>query len=675
VALFLVVVSLMAAGVLLGLGLGAWRRWARARRVRRAFGEPTGLDEGQPRTLRGVLRSPGGSPGQPIVTTTLPASVATAELATVGARTVSEAELCLITEDGTTVLIEGPLQVLCGGVEARWDRLALGEPDGALDDAVRLLRQGDPVVACGRLVRLADERDERTYRQDASAYCLRPPHDPEWRSHPVVLAYAAAPRGAETTGWAVASGVTLAALFALSLAEPAPPDGVAQAAAPDPCIAELRSDLDRDASQVARQLYGCSDPLLAAETHWSLASFDDAAKAYLEARQRDPSLTPTISEIEALALAGYLGNAADVVRNMARSWYAAPKSVERDRLVCIADALDARGGPGQEDAVAALRARQAGAASQPSDCIYLWGDLAIDEEDRDKRLQHGGPWTDFELRQLLLAELDTGGFLGYPTVLEGYPLSAMTDLRAWVHLRPIALEESILERRHDVELDGGRRAALAEYAAEVAMFYAYMGEHERARHALDPLIGFADQAPRQPFVLGAIAALHIGDLERADKLMDAGKDDSHAIAKLRRVVATMRRTGRVDFAHEIETEPWSPNVELFRAGRTGDGAVVAQTLRRLGITGRQALPRIAPHLQMGKPLLRQWVNEAFPGFCRSCGLSALAEHSAARREAARVLDDDVLYRRMSARTQRALAAMLRRDLTFVFLLLERFAEG
>ncbi|MCA9625678.1 MAG: hypothetical protein KC731_41940, partial [Myxococcales bacterium] len=401
--------------------------------------------------------------------------------------------------------------------------------------------------------------------------------------------------------------------------------------------------------------------------------FKHAATSYLEARDADPDLAPTVSEVEALAIAGYHHSAAEVVRFMARTWYTAPKSAERDRLVCIADALDARSGPAAADALEAFAERQQSDAT-PAECAYLYADLESDEEERLHRLQGGYAFADTDLRQLLIAEVTNDDY-AFPHITEGYPLSAMTDPQPWIHLRPIALEMAILGRIDDIRLTHERREALAGYAAEVALFHAFMGEREKALDALAPMERFVGDAERRPFVLGAIAALHVGDVYRAEQLMDWGREDSHAIAKLRQVVKTMQREREVDFAHEIDTEPWSPNVDLFTAGKTGDGAKVALALRDFNTMGRQALPRIVPHLTRGHAALREWANDAFPGPCRSCGLSALAEHAGARREAARVIQDDTLYARMSERTQRILEGMLRRDLALVFLLLERFAEG
>ena len=147
------------------------------------------------------------APGDEAVATVLPASVAHAELATIGAETSSSGGLELLVA-GERVVLEGPLQVLCGALEARVKDLDM-DHEGPPQDAVRLLHHGDPVVARGRLVRRADERDEHGYREDASSFALLPPDDPDWPAHPLTLAFDGVPRGPHRRrGWAVVSGAT-----------------------------------------------------------------------------------------------------------------------------------------------------------------------------------------------------------------------------------------------------------------------------------------------------------------------------------------------------------------------------------------------------------------------------------------------------------------------------------
>jgi hypothetical protein len=397
-----------------------------------------------------------------------------------------------------------------------------------------------------------------------------------------------------------------------------------------------------------------------------LADFEGASHAYREARAADPDLEPTVTEVEAHALAGDAARAAEVVDVMARTWYRGPDTVERRRLVCIADAFAARADPAAQARLQATYDARAIWPSRPElDCALLLADLKSGRDERMWALQ-----TDDDkraLRRLLFVE--GGGGTDYQNGAflfdDRYPLPAMTDPQGFLRGRALALEKEVAER-----LPG--TGAGAESAAEVALFHAFMGDPERAGAMLQRI---PDQGHgRSTYVVAAIAAAHAGDYPGAARFLRLGASDSNAVASIAQSIRMLRGEPLAGYPDIMSAETWSPNRELFAAGYGGDGEALATELDRLHTDGRVTVLRLLPRVTRGRDALSRWLDERYVAPCATCGLSALAMSTGTRFVLARAVGDRPLEERLAPLARKLEDAALDRKWALPFLLLETFVR-
>ena len=647
--------ALALVGALAGLALAARRPRARARRILAALGEPVGeLDQHAPgeTTLDGVLGFEEDAPGE--LTTVVPPWTQASEMPVLGARTEgpSGAHVSVLRR---LVRLEGSIQILVGSREG---------PGGA-----RVLRAGDRVRVRGRLHVVASDTSEGGYRQGSAAFCLAPPADEEWKARPIPMAFLGAPPVGRRVPALVGALVATAGFAVLLAATPGRHGSGGTAARARPaCAAEIGDLLDHSRLGAARdRLADCADPLTSARAHWMLGEVEEASRAYVEARAAYPELDPTVTEVEAHALGGRPERAAEVVNLMASTWYRGPDTVERRRLICIADAFAARAEPAAQARLqATYDAPRVWPARPELECALLLADLKSDEQGRTWALQT--PDDKRQLAALLYAEARSPGECCKRELIldDRYPLPGLSDPRGFLFRRPLGLEKSLAERAPGTPLG-------AESAAEVALFYAVMGDRPRVAAMLET-IPPEGSLGRSTYIVAAIAATDAEQYPAAARFLQLGYSDSNATAAIRQDIHMLRGEPLEGYPNIEASEGWSPNRELFAAGRSGDGEALAGELDRLHTDGRMTVLRVLPHVTRRREALRRWLEERYPAPSAGSGLAVLAESTGTRLVLARALGDRALEDQLTPIAGTLTDAMLDRRWALPFLLLETFVH-
>ena len=471
----------------------------RGERVRQALRPPIasldGVMDGDLVTIAGSLRLAGA------LVTRVPAGADATDSLEASARTTcadTRVELLVGTER-RRVLLEGPVQVLVGSRES-----APGTPLGPAARALpydapersesmshgslRALVSGDAVRTRGILRRLPGQ-DTRGYRGEAVAYALGAPVDAGWPARPLPLVFEGSPRplgggagrivAAFVTAGAIGFGIvsyrpTNSSVPSSSTAYPTSPP-----ATPSSCESVetwLRTDRPWRATPY---LDACDSDNLTARVRWLVGDFSAASKAYLRLAKTGRTRRPTLEEAEAHAIAGHYEEAARAVRALADTSYGLATR-DRGRMSCVADALDAAGGLAMgQTHLAAMAAALPGNPSVAYECALLAADRATDGAARVAL----PPTSDQSLarwRDLLVAET-LGDLAQTSSVLDSDVEEALRDPRAWLHLRPLALEAELVERP-------GIHVSRQAYKADLAVFYAYIGEPVRAKAGLAQIL-------------------------------------------------------------------------------------------------------------------------------------------------------------------------------------------
>jgi hypothetical protein len=214
------------------------------------------------------------------------------------------------------------------------------------------------------------------------------------------------------------------------------------------------------------------------------------------------------------------------------------------------------------------------------------------------------------------------------------------------------------------------KTAFGHHVAELAAFFAIMGESSRAALYLDALDRITAVDPpyptnRQPedvryewsrwqkvLAVAAGAAIQAGDEARAQRyLPDA---EAHAKDVALQHLALLHGT-------QSDRVAQSPNSELVAIASTGDGAKVADALVHAQTTARPVIRAIMARVRDNREALRIWARTKLPPGCDRCGVYAIAENVSDRREIARLVGDRVLEERWATVARRYIDALLHRD--------------
>jgi hypothetical protein len=424
----------------------------------------------------------------------------------------------------------------------------------------------------------------------------------------------------------------------------------------------------------------CDDPLANARDAFARGDFAQAHRRFAEAREADvrrhpPDLrrAPTVAEIQSAALGRDFGAASALTVQLANAWYPGPEASERQRLLCVADAYASRVAGARASSVAGI---PVGVLKKPRRadgwCNYLAADLAMDREARMWRLQCDDD--DYDTRRLLFVEAGERGayFAGSgetsKSYVEDYPLGALYDPSAWIAKRHIELEGSIATAS-----DAGGGAVAYELLAQAALFRAVVGERDAARRFLVRLD--KPGGDRTSYILGAIAAVYIGDPRQVERMLELGQNDSNSVGVIRRSVLPLLRAEPT--AVDVATEPWNAAI------LTALGAHDAEALAKAFADGRthryEALRVRATFTSAELAPLRKWLREKFPVPAWNHGVWAVGLRLADQLALAEAFDDAELCRLLRPRVAAFAAAIAARtpttprndDPTFVNDLLER----
>jgi hypothetical protein len=326
-------------------------------------------------------------------------------------------------------------------------------------------------------------------------------------------------------------------------------------------------------------------------------------------------VAPSVSEVQAHALAGHSDWAAHVVEDEIRQW--TPRSPRVEDLSCFAGAF-------------ALRAGDSGAREDPPCQAVLAG-----KDDGFRALSdamRSGTPGDFECDSR--RELFPGGV-------------------GSTRFDRLALERSIL---HQLDRPAGKtlpiasksdRIAYAQHAAELAIFFAGMGEREEARAILDLFDRIAGAEPPGPsprectlywgsawlHVLGdaATAAALLGDDERIVRYRPPSPDGSEVDNQGTRV-----RGERADPYFKMRVPR---DFRLFGVASDGDGAALAKALDEQGIPTPTVFAELLVRIRARKEALHAWAVSRLPDLCLTCGIFTLVAQVGDRREIAWLLGE------------------------------------
>ncbi len=696
-----------------------------------AAGRLTEGDVGKTAVLAGVLRAVPASgeqdaEGHPLVATSLPREAERIERSLAGAQTYQRAGLAVACDGAQVVSVEVP-QVLVGSRE--WVASSRGVPEAAsvvgvisldpptvADRAVRVLCEGDAVIARGTVRAVPADAPGRHYREASAAHVLVPPPGGF-----VEVAYAGAPAGPRGLGRVRAPVITAVAawLILLGAVRVAPRVRNAVYRATHPCPQDLELALTQgDPASASRRAEACGDWVQAARGAWQVADFERASAAFLQAHAAGLTVPPSLSETAAHLLAGRYLDSAVAARALAEDGpIASPSS--QVILECYADALDARSGDPQARERLSRRAREDGQA--PAPCALLAAD-ALKGAERTAFLrtefhpQPPGRWVAggygtsldgpaaMDDYASVLLDGEEGGTQWNPRPPEWYPLHGLRGLRYYVLDRPLGLEQTRRGSTPDLE---------AEDALTFAAFASYLGDHAEAakeyRRALvaagllDPRLdpgpgGLFDYRPpaggsreavgfeanrrshRRLLFLGATLAARAREAGNARVLAAMAPEETHGGAMLDPFLAVLSpRTNAPDaerqqaFARIASAETWEPSQKLWSLAARGDSAFIPAEMRARGLDGRGVIPYVGPD-SSAPEAFRSFVASAYPPPCWTCGPHLLVDWVAGRREAAQALGMKELDASLAEVAARLHAAFVRRDVSVLLYALGRAAD-
>jgi len=620
--------------------------WPR-RRVKRALGllgRPTDvLAAGARVTVAGTLRPSGGP-----LRTDVPAGSEKPVRAVLGAKT-RPFGVAYVETSSARVYLGPDVQIVVGSREERVD-----------GEVVHAVADGDRVVVAGRLESEANPDEAPAgagYREVARVFRLVGSPD----APPVIVAVRGPAR--PRVGWPVFAAAmavfSLVMVAMVALSPVAKPMGPGWSPLPrSACGAAIDARLaGGDLPGADRAAASCDDPLARAHAAFARGDFANAHREFVAARAAAPNSVPTVPEIQTASLAGDFAGAATLTDALANAWYRGPRTREQRRLACVVDAFASRAkGARVGDLV------QPGHGRNESWCNFLAADLESDLEARSAALQ--GPDDVQDTRRLLYVEAGERGdwFLGRPwtegqyaqTYIREYPIGALYDPILWLSHGRVELERSIASR-----IDPTSPLA-HEMAAQAALFAAITASPGDARRFLDGLA--TPGGTRTPYIVGAIAALYIGDRALAEKLLDLGSEDSHAVGIIRRTALPALSGGAGAPLFPRDEEPW--NADVFRAIATGSGASVAAVLRREGKPHLFELlraKRVLAPAELGP--LRAWLRGSYPAPDWTHGLLAVGLALGGRLVAAELLEDAETSALLRPRVAAFARALTERDPT------------
>ncbi len=742
----------------------------RAARVREAFGTATPTVDARARgtdvVLSGTLAAPREDASGVAVVTVSPRGVELSEEPSAKAVSATREQAPLVIDvDGTRVVLDA-VQIVVGSLETGrcvppakakeflWDFAA---QLGVLSDkpfGVRSLSYGDRVRVAGRLRHEPDAAAPGGYRSAGAAYFLDVPETAATKVLP--LAFEGKPRAlargkgtAMLSALAVPLGVValLGAIgevtirihrpFSLSLASTTP---FRRADA----LGELRTELHlndhADSALVNRAVHldllrgrcgdasedyfdhgepikaaelaeRCNDNVHAARAWFAAAEFERAAHAYHAARTSDPRLPPTLSEATAYIAARMNDRAATMVRGLIPIWEGPQGS--RERLGCVADALEARNGSMETLRTHAKRGVHAEA------CAILLADLLSGKEREEvlAPIVTYRPWSSPDrLAELLAVEghaesaktqrlglappdifIDPRDAITIPPALVETALAALGDDRS-IHAEEVRTE--LVQRRAAFEsFLGDDAAALVGMEAiradlEKRSHRTYTAEQRRVwyERQYDPnyfgdgqpfgmeqaqlMKGFDPEKDRGEaqaeslldgaIYISALFATHRGDSPAAMALLQKEKSHWYFGRHLTEQILRLHEAHDGTTIEELgASDTRESNRKLWELAALGDGAGLAARMRAHGLDGRGVVDRVAFHLPGGKDELKNWVRWSYPPPCSTCGLYPLANTVASRHDAAVAIGDEELARDTREIALRLRALFLRRDTAVV----------
>jgi hypothetical protein len=561
-----------------------------------------------------------------------------------------EGSLVVELEDGVRVRLEGDLQVLAGSVESE-HTAPLGAAEFPAERSrrgqFRELRAGDRVLVRG-LVEPAPD-DGALYRERSKALRMHPQSGSSPAAPAVILLASTIPprpcrKGPRYGAWtafggALAVGVVMSATLPPRLVTSSAGVQTSARSQVPACRARLLLELQKnhfvESGDDART---CDDAYARALVLYANGRFAEASGEF-ERAEADPSVVPSLTEVESHLFAHESARAARVLRRMIDAFYRGLDTAESRYLGCIGGLLDQRvaeGGPFRtlcSNRAFAKFARDLEGSPAPVD---------------DLRDQMNGVY-----RKEAVWELVTSN-----------PSTALVATRARLFGRPVAVERLLLDRgfvapsRANTRWEAEEREDAKAFAADLTLFYAFAGFPERSASYWPVLDDVAEELERPPtraataddawrekaqaeqrtrheYVLsvGAAAALLAHDAGRVKRYTAVCEvHAAHVITQAQQTLAG------APWEEPAEDGHWPEHKAIFDAALTGDGAAVRAVLVKQGSTGDGTLARALPRVVRNRDALRRWYDDEYPTPCMTCGASSFIGHLAERRDAARLLD-------------------------------------
>lgn len=678
------------------------RAHKRARRMRRLLGEPREQlslalsDTLLEVTALGTLRAKPNQDACPVAMSWFPSA------SRAGAVHASSDRDWYLEMTDASVALEGPFEILVGAEETargtplaralEWADLQSGA-EGA-DDAegeARVVRDGDRVRVRGTLmVEPTDGHGKETYRAREVRARLTPSAGVLRLAAEAAPAVALRPAIVRVARMTITMSVAFALIPAVAVMLLQWHSMHAEIASRNACLRTLETARDEhrpwDAADAAAD---CGTRETEAHIAWHNAELVNAARHYRRRRADWAELDNHASNAASQIVAGHYDEAARIANRMAMT------GPNAEALRCLAAGLLLmhEPSPWAHEELSEGAAREQHALDRTTDdtpivCTPLLADLtgdtsALHEQVRASIDGAAPGYFNTYLAALLAAERGEG--LAHPLIQlitdARHPPLAVQKPRDWALTHPIALSSTLL-RSQRPETAAELRTAAA-FAAQQALFDAYMGESELAVTALHHVKQLADtqgdtlarDASGDVLIIGAAAAILARDLGMAESLLGKIRDGDDRVTALRtRLALRGAPQPQSHFTFLAEQERWLKGSALWRAAERGEASLVASALSKGSISSVHGFfPYIALHLR-DDGSLRDWLADDFFPLCETCGLGALAEHIASRRVAAMTLDDPMASR-LAEPARRLHGAMLRRDIALPLYLLERITDA
>jgi hypothetical protein len=432
-----------------------------------------------------------------------------------------------------------------------------------------------------------------------------------------------------------------------------------------------------------------------AQLEFNRAEFGASSASFARARELDAKAPITLTEISAHLLAHRTHEAAQAAELYAKTAKLTPQKT--GLATCLAAALASR--DGNAEAQQRLLA-QTSVDGAPILCGVLATDLESDKRAKQRRLDHlldyrGDPAKMVDFDRLLISYLNAEA-RGREKLLSHYRMGlAALNPESVLLLEPLAVVNSIgVTAPEDLRIEAHTALAVA---------HSWLGEHRSAAAELGHVLrltagggtvqnasteedafgyqngsylgaasGFVrEERSREGLFLASMLALRAGFAAQAERYQAMNADESWGASKLRPYQHLLETGGASGAGALTDEDSTRPNWDLWKRVANQDAAGLVALLVERRHTGSGLFPWLG---KWNRVELTHWLHNGFPKPKGDRGFHDVLRHTAARREAARALEDRALEAELAPIAERLLKAWLDREVAVPLYVLARLAN-